>query len=342
MKLRVLVLAIAMLCSCSGFSAIINVDNNPNRPSGYYSSLPLAINAASPDDTLYVYPSNTSYGQITIDKKLHLFGGGFDGIRTEITYVNFDTSSTNSTNSSGSTIQGMSINYIQCQKPNIANIVVSGNIFEAASSCITLKSNCSGWLISNNSINGYIDLYNNSPIIISNNIFQGGTDYPVYRSNSSSNVFSHNLVMKFQYFNNVFNMTITDNIFICENANQSTYNHSNRYYNNISWRSALNPYVIPTEGSTGSGNFSNQDPQFETATASGNFDLTKDYHLKATSPGKNAATDGTDIGPYGGSKPFVWGGGMSIPQITETLITNPVINQTTPLNVNVKGRSAEY
>jgi len=91
----------------------------------------------------------------------------------------------------------------------------------------------------------------------------------------------------------------------------------------------------------GSGNVSNQDPQFVTAQSSPTWYQAEDYHLKSTSPGKNAASDGTDIGPYGGNNPFVWGGIFSIPNITQTHITNPVINQSTPINVNVKANKAK-
>ncbi len=116
---------------------------------------------------------------------------------------------------------------------------------------------------------------------------------------------------------------------------------NNNFVNNLSWRSALNPYTLPPEANNGSGNISNQDPQFETANATSSFTYTDDYHLKSTSPGKNAATDGTDIGLYGGNTPFVWGGLFSIPKITQTIITNPVVNQSTPINVNVKAKKAE-
>jgi hypothetical protein len=148
--------------------------------------------------------------------------------------------------------------------------------------------------------------------------------------------------MYFQYFNTVTNAIVTDNIFVCSGATNTSYMYNNVFYNNISWRSTLNPYVMPPEANTGSGNISNQDPQFQTAPSSDSFDQAKDYHLKSTSPGKNAATDGTDIGPYGGSNPFVWGGQFSIPKIAQSNITNPVINQSTPINVNVKATKAAY
>jgi len=337
---KLLLFIVILLTTVYAKATILNVDNNPNRPSGYYSSLPLAINAASAGDTLYVYPSNVSYGTITVTKKLHFFGSGYSsttGAESQLHYVYLDTTISPASNPSGSTFQGFKISRISCQKPNIVNIVLSGNYF---SSYINLSSNCSGWLITNNYISYQIYLNNNSSIIISNNVFNDG--YGISTSNSPSVLISHNLFMAWAYFNGVYNATVSDNIFICSTTNPvpSSMAHNN-FINNISWRSALNPYTIPPESNSGSGNISNQDPKFETANASGNFDFTKDYHLKVTSPGINNASDGTNIGIYGGSNPFVWGGSFSIPKITESLITNPVINQSTPINVNVKANKAK-
>ncbi len=328
-------------------SAIINVDNNPDRPSGYYENLQLAINIAAVGDTLYVYPSNTTYGSIIIKKRLHLFGSGYDGISgggdSKIHQLTLDTSTSPSTNPSGSSFQGFEIYYISCSKSNITNILISGNYISYSSGGVSLYNNCPGWFITNNIISGYISIYNNRSILVSNNIFKGGYSYANGISNSSSPsvIISHNLFLNWNYFNNVYNATICDNIFICKNVTSSTAMSNNNFLNNISWRSALTPYLLPPESNIGSGNISNQDPQFETALSSGNFDYSKDYHLKSTSPGINAATDGTNIGPYGGSIPFSFGGEYSIPKITLTNITNPVINQSTPINVNIKASKAK-
>lgn len=328
-------------------STIINVDNNPDSPTGYYENLQLAINNASGGDTLYVYPSNTTYGDITINKRLHLFGNGYDGVNgggdSKIQHITLDTSDTQSTNSSGSSIQGFEIYYLSCSKSNISNILLSGNYFTYTSGGISLQSNCPAWFITNNIISGFINIYNNRSILVSNNIFKGDYYYGNGISNSSSPsvIISHNLFFKWKYFDNVYNATISNNIFICNDNTNISEMANNNFLNNLSWRSTLAPYPLPPEGNNGIGNISNQDPQFETATSSGNFDFTKDYHLKTTSPGINAATDGTNIGIYGGSVPYVWGGEFSIPRITLTNITNPVINQSTPINVNVKASKAK-
>jgi len=327
-------------------ATIINVDNSANRPSGYQKNLQAAVSNATAGDTIYVYPSNTSYGTINIKKKLHLFGFGYDGSTgsvTKVDYLYLDTATTPSSNPSGTTIQGFTFAYnLNCSKPNITDIVVAGNYFNYYYSSIVLKTNCSGWLITNNFIYGEINLQNNTSIIISNNVFKGNSN-GIENSNSATVVISNNLFMQWQYFYEVDNATIANNIFIC-NGNSYTGNRmaNNIFSNNISYcSSASNTYTLPPLGNTGSGNKQNQDPAFVTGTINSTYDISLDYHLQSTSPAKNAGTDGTDIGQYGGNSPFVWGDALTIPKVTQMIIKNPIINQGTNINVNVKAKKAD-
>ncbi len=330
------------------YSTIINVDNDPNRPSGYYSNLQLAINNASNGDTIYLYPSNSSYGNITIKSRIHIFGGGYNGnysgYLSKIEELTLDTATSPASNPSGSSFQGLTISRIYCSKPNITNIIISGNYLYYNYSGISLDYNCSGWLITNNLINSYLSIYNNGLIIISNNIFKGGYTYNhgVSQSSSSSVIITHNLFFKFSKMNNVFNAIINNNIFICDNEYTGTTMAHNIFNNNLSYRDgATNDYDLPPNSNSGSENLSNTNPLFVDGNLTGSFDFTKDYHLQSSSPAKTAASDGTEIGPYGGSNPFVWGGALTIPKIILTDITNPVINQSTPINVNIKAKKAE-
>ena len=58
-------------------ATIITVSNRTGQMDVDYSSLPDAITNASAGDTLYVHGSPFSYGDITIDKKLHIIGPGY-------------------------------------------------------------------------------------------------------------------------------------------------------------------------------------------------------------------------------------------------------------------------
>ena len=94
-------------------AAIITVSNNPNIP-GQYSNLQTAIDAAAPDDTLYVQGSVTSYGDVTITKKLNIIGSGMlpdntSHLGTTLGDVFLKISADGTSSSSGSTITGCNI-----------------------------------------------------------------------------------------------------------------------------------------------------------------------------------------------------------------------------------------
>ena len=55
-------------------------DNTPNRPTGanIFATIQAAVNAAAPGDIVYITPSLTSYGDVTISKRIKLVGVGFN------------------------------------------------------------------------------------------------------------------------------------------------------------------------------------------------------------------------------------------------------------------------
>lgn len=55
-------------------------DNNPNRPTGanIYATIQAAVDAALPGETVYITPSLTNYGNVTISKRVKLVGVGFN------------------------------------------------------------------------------------------------------------------------------------------------------------------------------------------------------------------------------------------------------------------------
>ena len=324
-------------------ATIINVDNKANRPNGYSSNLQVAVNNASVGDTIYLYPSNVSYGNIYLKKKLYIFGFGYDGSEnyvSKIDHLYLDTSATPSTNSSYSTIQGLTITGgISCSKERITNISIISNYF----TYLTLHdNNCSNWIIKNNYITDYIVINNNNSIVILNNVFKGNS-HCIHTSNSSSLVISNNLFMRWEYFYNIQNATISNNIFICNSNSYTGGNmNNNTFTNNISYCSnASYTYTLPPTGNTGTGNLQNTNPSFVSGSTNSNYDYSLDYHLQSSSTAKNAGTDGTNIGPSGGTEPFIWGGAFSIPKVTQLSISNPIINQGTDININVKAKKAD-
>jgi hypothetical protein len=69
------------------------------------------------------------------------------------------------------------------------------------------------------------------------------------------------------------------------------------------------------------------------------FNYLHDYHLKYTCPAKNAGSDGTDIGIYGGAFPWKEGSIPSNPHIQFKSIAPKTTNQNTlPIQIKVKAQ----
>ena len=66
------------------------------------------------------------------------------------------------------------------------------------------------------------------------------------------------------------------------------------------------------------------------------FSWSYNYQLSETSPGHNAGTDGTDIGPFGGAYPISTTGEPKLPIIELFNINNPIIPLDSVLNIHIK------
>jgi hypothetical protein len=82
MKKLIFSLAIAVGIINTLSATIRTVSNNASSP-GQYSDLTVAIVASAVGDTLYVQGSPTTYGSITISKKLTLIGSGYSPDSTD-------------------------------------------------------------------------------------------------------------------------------------------------------------------------------------------------------------------------------------------------------------------
>lgn len=351
-------------------AAIITVSNNPNIP-GQYSNLQTAIDAAAPDDTLYVQGSITSYGDVTITKKLKIVGSGMlpdntSHLGTTIGNIFYRVTADGSSSPSGSSITGCNVSGL--------NICVTVN---ATSNTIYTPSNISiyrnriaaishsGFSYGTYSYNG-IHIYNNIIGTISfdrlggnsvvNNNFISYVQYTGY-IDSGNWVLVNNIV---QEIKSLYNATVLNNIIYSYNSNYSSFKYCNFtknlfYCPNYSYDSNFlaNPNLNNTFNTT-FGNIFNQNPSFVNYTDSNyiySYTMSSppsgpfvDFHLNNDSPGKNYGTDGTDIGIYGGTTPFVEGATTdsrfryfpmpAMPQMLDLTITNPSIPANSTLNVN--------
>ena len=366
MKSKNTLVIIALLLSFSAFATVHTVSNDPNNPA-QYTGVQAAINAANPGDTIYVQATyvtivngayqnaGTNYGTITINKRIVLIGSGYNPSQ-DIAYVstlsgiNFDTVNavvgTSAMGASGSVVSGFYIygpvnmqNYTTGSYANnltlerclingsvnmgyCNNTIIQQNVLQSS----TYFGNNTNLVVRNNIFNAQVNATYNGVIvnlIITNNDFIGYVTTPNTAAYSAFN------------YSPPSNAVITNNIFFAVDPtgpNNSTFN------NNMTWVDA-NPALPPGTDNVGAGNFANTNPQFVNYPAvSANYSTTYNFQLAAGSPGKNAGTDGTDIGVYGGIG-FVASGAPNVPYIEHFVINNSSISVGQNLNSSIEAKA---
>ncbi|HAR20026.1 MAG TPA: hypothetical protein DCR46_05145 [Cytophagales bacterium] len=302
-----------------------------------YTNPQLAIDATTVGDTVFLHASATSYSDVTIKRRIVLMGEGgkpnYTGVTSRVGTVTID--SLEGVKVSGTIVVGIHMNYLYLD--NNYNRGVKGVVIK----------NC------------YIDYSANiggSGHIIANNIM-----YSCYGLGSNT-TFSNNIV-KLSVGNGT-NCVIMNNVFISGSGNYSFYSLSNcSIVNNI----IIHALTAISTSYPGVGNAYSKNIQAGTDLPTGNFKgiqpldvfsettilasmssaqfLTARWTQLTTSEGKNAGTDGKDVGVYGGSFSWpsnkVFNGDPGLPQITSSEIQNAVIAPNGTLLVNFKAKSAK-
>ncbi|HQE35100.1 MAG TPA: hypothetical protein PLQ70_10565, partial [Flavobacterium alvei] len=138
-----------LLCNAFYAQNIITVDNNVNS-SANYTSLQTAIDNAQANDYIYLYPSETTYGNATCAKKLHFRGIGHtpeatNGIKGIINVLTFGT------NASASSVAGLELTQINISAV-VHNLVIENNKIGYISS----DRDADNWVIRGNVIENQI------------------------------------------------------------------------------------------------------------------------------------------------------------------------------------------
>jgi len=341
-----LITLVLILFTYTSKAAIKTVSNNTGSP-GQYTNLQTAIDAAAFNDTILVAGSATSYGSIAFGKPLVIIGAGYNnpyGQNTTVNSIELDRQ-TYYVSASGTKIIGLI-----CTGPIYFYPYYSGGTTTSMSIDNVVIERCKFVSLDFGKGQGNIHTYNNDTIrncIITGNIYNNGGTY-----NSTihlfNNIMVHNNIFNGGYFTmggsysssiyyvNLSTFFVKNNIFLNKSTNIFNYCQSMIIENNIFYGAepqsgigcvftrnltymCMNN-VIPGNTNLGSGNKVNQNPLFVNVPPQGGFSYSYDYHLQAGSPGKNAGTDGTDIGIYGGWMPFEVGANPYIPQMTETTL----------------------
>ncbi len=320
--------------------AIIRTVNNGTVSAGQFTSVQLAVDASAVGDTIYVHGSQTSYGNVTLNKRIVLIGAGHNVTGTQFNFRTtlgsiFLSQGNSTTLPTGSTIKGIYFNDISGSGGSLSvnNITLERNYIGNYSTILG-----TGWILRNNFFY-YFVINNFKNTIVSNNII---LSY-VATSNQPSVIITNNIFLNGATLSSVSYATITNNIFI-EPAALSSFNGTQNTYNKniMIYADPANYKVFPPVNNTGVGNLNTVASQF-TTTIPLNISLqdatAQTWILQASSIGFIYGTDGTDVGIHGGSYPMPnFTGATNIPQVTSMDLQNSVIPQNGTLTIELKAR----
>ncbi len=335
-------------------------DNNVNAPTGVniFPTLQAAINAAVANDIVYITPSVTNYGDITVGKRITLKGVGFGVVEiaprsSAVNTLTIINSSNGVDNVSGALLTGFSFNTVQfaigtggstydnitfdnvtgsyfnhttASLPNTDNLTIRNSVIYGISIGASAMSNTK---IYKNAISSATSISNTTNPLITNNLFFSQYpyygNYSIYTANCPGIRIEHNIFSGTGVaFSNLVNALVVNNIFYGKTpdgagAGTTLYFSGNTFSNNL----VLSNYTWPPPASNGTansgvGNISGVGPLFTNAPVSSSYG-SYDYTLQAGSVCIGAASTGDNIGPSGGLYP--WTGNILLKATAVPVIT---------------------
>lgn len=323
--------------------ATVRTVNNISGIDADYTTVVAAMNASTAGDTIYIMPSPTSYGSFTVNKQLFILGAGHNPEYTAYSAAcNVITLSSQST---GTIIKGFNISSIATDNNVINNIVFGNNwiggsgapfsfnnsgthnnwifegnvIYTSQSNFLNFAGLGANLVIRNNyihtsSLTGVMTFVPSGAILDHNIITAYGTttiNYPIVNSS--------NVVLR----NNIFYFTVSNSMYPADYCSSCTW-EKNILYN-------VNGTIYNVPGT----NYVNQDPGVLNFSTFWNYNA--DFHLTESSPGLGQATDGTDIGIYGGIYPFsMFGFDSGLPRIAEFELLNTSAPQGGTISIQLR------
>lgn len=300
----------------------------------FYTKLSDAISNSVDGDTIYI-PGGGHTISNPISKRLHLIGAGYFADSTVVAGITILNSLTLFKGIDGGSIEGLYINStLQIGTSNEGKIngfdirrcyIVGGIIFNNTAN---MPSNIS----ITESILGQIQ-GSSENISVSNCLLLG----PV--TNASQSVIQNNIFFQAYQYNSVLafsgsNCMVKNNVFFTNHYMSGT---NNTFYNNIGiWNNGVYTGSYATNAFGSSNVTESWESTFGNSSSTKPFDYpNNDFHLKPTSKGKNAGTDGTDIGIYGGAYPWKEGSVPANPHFQSVKIS-PKTDNSGILNVRIK------
>lgn len=348
--MRILALSL-LVVSFTVEAAVLTVSNQSTTPA-QFTTVQAAVDAAQNGDTILIHGSGQAYSSATFAKQLVIVGQGHSPQAQGVVTTTCSGLSLQP-GASGTVISGLKINTIQADS-DVHDVIVER--------CLVLnqmsfgQSNTLGntnWIIRHNIIQGPILIGNSTQIVLTgllihNNVFggsQGGLQTSGFALTTPG----------ITVWNNVFLMNIATNASQIDGlifSNNIVLGGTNLLVNsvctnNISFQ--CEPYCTFNYGSnSGGNNLENVEPIFNGFSATQNNlnnVATEDLRLTPASPGYNGGSDGTDIGVFGGSNPFLWGtnyfGSPKLPLVQQLNVQNGIVAEGGDLEINAVGVSGQ-
>jgi len=342
MKTIITVLAFATAFAVNGQNIIV-VDNNPEAAADF-TSVQGAANAADPGDFIYVVPSGQSYGNLDIEKELHIRGLGHLPLGT---------------NDLASTL-GIITFENDCGNSSLSGLNVSGNIGTfvntsgfndnvSISNCYTryLRVGGDNWTIEGCIINNdqgnvpALNVSNHDNTTIHHNFIwhisnQNNTAALGEAPESTLEYNNLYVLSEGRMMWNCNNLEIQNSIILSlEEGDNLNFQGSTGWSFNNCLSFNYNGFTVPLTG-PGENNLVDTDPQFENLqNESPLFSYSNNYTPAAGSPLIGAASDGDDIGIYNDNFDFDQRGhAIDLPYITAIDILNPSVEAGEDLEVD--------
>jgi hypothetical protein len=359
MKKTIFTLTTICFLAISASATIRRVNPSPGiAGANVYTTVQLAVTAAVANDTIQIEPygvSQSTYSEnITITKKLVFLGAGYNLTNNQLVspparkdwcQLNSITFNNGSANSS---VIGLVVNVVYVYAPNITitrcitNVQLgkSTNTISAAFSYGNNASITRCWLTNISGLNsGSPDVTTGA--FISNNIIYGAVNNFFNAIIKNNFMFMVSSIGNYHY--NVDNSSMTNNIYEGIMHNSTIYpieDIATCSGNSYGYNLVTSYNLLPV----GNGNINGADIS-SIFTDNNVFNYQTQYlqmeqgiDLAPGSPAIGTGSGGIDMGPLGGTTPYLKSGLPPYPIITSA-VNSGLGNATVPLNVNVSVRS---
>jgi hypothetical protein len=293
-----------------------------------YTTIQAAHDAASAGDIIMVEPSGISYNNLTLTKKLIIYGNGFylgpaasnknpdlqaNTSNSEISQLYFNPGS------DGSEVHGITFSNIYFSTSNITVKRCNGSQIYAYS------SNQNHKILQNNI--SFLTFTSTLNSIIQNNVIHNAINID---ASSNNNIVENNLFTTSYAGVTIKNAIVRNNIDI---ANSSADLTGSTVTNNL----GVNATVFGTLNGniTGTAAAIFEDP----TNVSASFSEDTRWKLKAGSPAIASGFGGIDMGIYGGPFPYVPSGIPSIPSIYKLNVPGTVTTNSINITISTKNNN---